>query len=144
MNNTASASLSNVKTLVIFLAATGLTLTGCMPKHDLFINVLNVTSQQIEECNSIMTYCQTIRPGGTAGDSQATEGRVEEGYAAWIDQTVLKVCGKLIPFKDAFEVKGVDREFWSKKVTYNLAVRNDVVTQACSGGSKPEASDASR
>ena len=130
--------------LFIFLAATELTLTGCMPEFDLRINVFNGTSQQIESCNSTMTYCEKTAPGETMTAIYATNGRAAELYGEWLVEWSVKLCGRTIPFKDAFEIKGVDREFWSKKTTYNLAVRNDVVTQACSGGSAPETPSASK
>jgi len=130
--------------LFIFLAAIELSLTGCMPKLDLSIHIFNGTSQQIEVCNSARTSCRKTAAGDTMRTFYATEGHADKVYGEWLLEWTVTACGKTIHMKDATEKKDVVKDFWSKTTTYSLALRNDVVTQACSGGSVPEALSASK
>jgi hypothetical protein len=67
-------------------------------------------------------------------DAHATQNHARESFEPWLEGTVVKLCGKIVPLRKVVSTPVVEENnswLWGDKVTYRLTVTEENYLREC-------------
>lgn len=99
------------------------------PRSNVFVHLTNASGAMVSVCNADGTLCNTLPPGATTLDRNAT-GRAHVTFIGeWITNYGVRLCGKFVPLRTMITEPAVSED-WNS-LTFRLAISRHSYQRQC-------------